>query len=183
MLIVRRYMNLMDAGLAKTLLDDYEVFCALFDENAHCLGLYIAVPVRLVVANAQFARASRILAYAETLSSVNGEVVNQQLLSAFDDETLLEDQEEAVDESLADNNPWEILAITYLFLVPGLGFLLETRQLMLLIWRSRWGKNRFLVLSPFELHLVGVLLIGVAVSLTVLYFYVRRVTTDVDSEK
>jgi hypothetical protein len=152
MVTLGTYRNLMDASLAKLLLDDHDIFCRLFDENAFLWGgAPFAMPVRLVVSDTQFEQAARILA---------GEAVLET-----------EDRQEGFEESAGSNNPWEILAIAYLFLVPGFGFLLESRWLILVV--SRRGTTR-IILSPFQLHLIGGALILAALSLVLLYFRARR---------
>jgi Putative prokaryotic signal transducing protein len=152
MLTLGTYRNLMDASLAKLLLDDHDIFCRLFDENAFLWGgAPFAMPVRLVVSDAQFEKAARILA---------GETVPET-----------EDRQEGLEEFVRSNNPWEILAIAYLFLVPGLGFLLESRWLILVVSRRKWIT---ITLSPLQLHVIGGALILVALLLVVLYFRARR---------
>jgi putative signal transducing protein len=151
MVTLGTYRNLMDASLAKLLLDDHGIFCRLFDENTFLWGgAPFAMPVRLVVSDAQFEKAARILA---------GEAVPET-----------EDRQEGLEESVGSNNPWEILAIAYLFLVPGFGFLLESRRLILVVSRRKIT----ITLSPLELHIIGGALIVVALSLVLLYFRARR---------
>jgi hypothetical protein len=58
---VRTYLNLFQARLAKLLLADYEIFCVLWDENAHVIRAPFAIPVRLVVADAQAEAATLVL--------------------------------------------------------------------------------------------------------------------------
>jgi hypothetical protein len=182
MLTVRRYLNLADAGLAKTLLENYEIFGRLFDENAHIyLGPYIAVPVRLVVGEAHFDRASRILGYVEKIGSAAAESDfsdDRQPVRTLDEKIFgVNDEQQPIEQPPLVDNPWEILAVAYLFFVPGAGFILEKRTLMLLVWRNPWRHtNRFLALSPFDLHLLGIFLIGVAFVLIALYWYTRSRT-------
>src|SRR5438445_9488705 len=63
MVTVRTYWSPAEAGLAKSVLDNYEIPCVLFDENANfsARGAQFAVPVRLVVDEAYAARAIHIL--------------------------------------------------------------------------------------------------------------------------
>ena len=50
MIAIRTYWNPAEAALGKTLLDNYEVACALFHENANLYGRApMAMPIRLVV--------------------------------------------------------------------------------------------------------------------------------------
>ena len=77
---------------------------------------------------------------------------------------------------LETNNPWEILAIAYLFFVPGLGFLLEKRPLILLVRRGPWNhRGSFILLSPLDLHVVGTLLVSAALLLAAFYVYTHQV--------
>jgi len=180
MLTLGTYLNLIEAGLAKSFLDDHDVFCSLFDENAHLYGgAPFAMPIRLVVVDAQFQKAARVLADARRSIAENGDETaapfDQETVSEeVDQEMLAEDQQESVQEGVGNNYPWEILAIAYLFLVPGLGFLLEKRPLILVARRSRWRPIMSIVLSPVEVHFVGALLITAALLLTLFYFHMRR---------
>ena len=79
--------------------------------------------------------------------------------------------QEPVGSSKPDN-PWQILAIAYVFFIPGIGFLLEHRPLLFFIGGRRG--HRWLGLSPFDVHLLGATLIAIALSLTIYYFKVRR---------
>src|SRR5438270_599226 len=171
---LRRYSNFPNAALAKTLLENYGVFCRFFDENVHCLGYYLVMPVRLTVDDRQLKRAARVLAYAEASPIPDDDLApaddNARAL-ALDEDIFGDDEPEEFEERSESHNPWEILAIAYLFFIPGIGFLLEQRRLLL--WTG-WRRTGWLVLSPFELHLAGVMLICVATFLTVAYFYTLR---------
>lgn len=172
MLTLKRYWNFSSAALDKTLLEDYEVLCVFFDEYTNTLGLYFLFPVRLMVADHQLQRAAQILAYAKALpvptddAAAANDQAPARVIEGFPD-----DAPETV-ESSESNNPWEILAVAYLFLVPGIGFLLERIPLMLFVGGRRG--NRYLVLSPFDLHLVGAGLVCMALLLTVSYLYTRQ---------
>lgn len=184
MVTLKRYLNLGQAALAKTFLDDHNIACALLDQNAHLYSFaYLAIPIRLVVSDAQFERAARVLFHSERLSAADQEgpttaSFDEQAIADLDEEAVVETEQEEPDR----NNPWEILAIGYLFLVPGLGFLLEERPLILQVRKIYWYRpNAFLIFSPLELHFVGTLLITAAVFLIYFYFYVRRVIARSDS--
>ena len=57
------FSNPIEAGLAKSRLDDRQIFCSLADENVDQLGgAPLAMPVRLLVAEDQVEEARRILA-------------------------------------------------------------------------------------------------------------------------
>src|SRR5207244_13135025 len=62
MVTVRAYWSPVEAGLAKSLLDDYEISCALVDEDTNRYsGAPFAVPTRLLVLKDQADQAIRIL--------------------------------------------------------------------------------------------------------------------------
>jgi hypothetical protein len=63
MVTVRTYWSLAEAALAKSVLDNYEIPAALLDENAslYSRGGQFAVPIRLVVDEAEAERAVHIL--------------------------------------------------------------------------------------------------------------------------
>ena len=62
MVTVRSYWSPVEAGLAKSLLDDYEIFCVLADEDTNrYAGAPFAVPIRLLVREDQADQAIRIL--------------------------------------------------------------------------------------------------------------------------
>src|SRR3954465_11350946 len=93
-----RYFNYIDASLDRMLLEDYEVFCALFDEysNTSNYGLNIAIPVRLMVADNQLGRAARMLAHAEASSVPNDDnaAANESApVRVLDEEMFGEDQQ------------------------------------------------------------------------------------------
>jgi hypothetical protein len=54
MIAIRVYWNPAEAALEKSVLDNYEVACALFHENANLYGRApMAMPIRLVVRDDQ----------------------------------------------------------------------------------------------------------------------------------
>src|SRR5436309_5225183 len=137
MLTLKRYFNPVEASLHISLLQDYEIFCSPFDEHSHALGYCLVMPLRLMVSERQIHRAARILNYAEASSVPSDEVAaadDQAPVRVLDEAIFGEDEEpEQPSESIGRNNPWEILAIAYLFLVPGVGFLLEHLGLRLFV--------------------------------------------------
>ena len=63
MVTLRAYPNSVDAGIAKSILDEHNIFCTLADENANVYGgAPFAMPVRLLVNEEHADEASRILA-------------------------------------------------------------------------------------------------------------------------
>ena len=72
------------------------------------------------------------------------------------------------------DNPWEILVIGTLYLLPGLGLLLQNKPALLINQGGRTWIRAFL-LSPSEAHFFGYCAVAVGVLLTALYFYLRLV--------
>jgi hypothetical protein len=71
-------------------------------------------------------------------------------------------------------NPWELLVIGVLFILPGSSLLLQKKPVLLInssTWRARWTQP--ISLSPAEAHFFGYCAVAVGVLLTVLYFYTR----------
>jgi tetratricopeptide (TPR) repeat protein len=59
---IRTYSNPVEAAIAKSLLDNHDIFCRLADENANLYGGGpLAMPIRLLVAEDQAQEAMRIL--------------------------------------------------------------------------------------------------------------------------
>ena len=62
MVTLRTYSNPVEAVIAKSRLDDHEIFCALADENVNLYGGGpMAMPIRLLVAEDETEEAARIL--------------------------------------------------------------------------------------------------------------------------
>ena len=159
MVTVRTYWSLAEAGFAKTLLDNYEIACALLDENAGC---YIpgqsAVPIRLVVDENEVDQAICILnndfeKAAEIESAGEGEVVERPPYLGT-----------------VNRNPWELLVLAFYFLVPAI-FILGTRYPDI-VPTSSW--NRYVIAAVSVTHFLGWLAILAAVGLVLTYFQVRR---------
>ena len=161
MVTLRAYSNPAEAALAKSLLDDHNILCSLADENAYLYGgAPLAMPVRILVADEQAGLAAHILRSAETGASTFD--------SPSDNEVRPLRQ-----QSPATNNPWEILALASLLVVPGAALLLQRHDLVFVVRRgSKIG--RLTSFAPATSHLFGALVIAVALLLTFLYFYLRR---------
>jgi len=148
--------NPTQALLDKALLDSNEIFCAIADQNANLYGGGpFAMPVRLMVAEEQAEEADRILKNSDQLSPA------EQAYS-FPIEPLEAERR----EERTNNNPWEILAIAWLFFFPGICLHLQTRP--------AWFRRGRMMLSVSVLHGAGWLAIAVGLSFTLLYFYIRR---------
>jgi hypothetical protein len=62
MVTLRTYSNPAQAAMAKSLLDNHDIFCRLADENVNLYGGGpLAMPIRLLVAEDQAEEAARIL--------------------------------------------------------------------------------------------------------------------------
>jgi hypothetical protein len=179
MVTLRVFSNPSEAALAKSVLDDHNILCSLADENAYFYGgAPFAMPVRIVVADEQAAEADHILKRAGGHlagfdSNADSEV--QQSIETIRQEGLSEREQRLPAQSLAKNNPWEILAIATLLLLPGLALLLQKHGLILVGWRGgRISRTATTVLSPATAHLLGALVVVLAFLLTILFFYIRR---------
>jgi len=157
---VRTYWNPSEAALAKSVLDNYEFPCALFDENSNlsARGAQFAAPVRLVVGEIYAARAIHIL--------------NDDLEKAAE----IEVEEGTPDVSIesgpeaANRNPWELLVLAFYLLVPAI-FVLQTKYSDV-IATSSW--TRYVVARAKITHFLSWVAILVAIVLVVAYFQIRR---------
>ena len=161
--MVRTYLNEAQAGLEKSVLDDYGIVCALIHENTHlwCEAQW-AVPIRLVVRDDQAEQAARIL---------NGDPeAAAQLEEGLDAATMPPDTEQS---ELPSGNPWELLAIASLFLFPGICIL----QIKYPSVITSTGRETWVLARLWAMHLLGWLAVAFAASLIVAYFYLRQAST------
>ena len=164
MVTVRTYASPVDAGLAKSLLDDHEIFCALADEDTNLYsGAPFAVPIRLLVDDDQTEQAMRVL---------NGDLEEAAEIEASAHLAPWPADSEATGEA-PNNNPWELLLIAFYFLVPGI-CVLRTKYPAAVV--SRWLLRREIAAVTI-FHFLGWLAIGFAAFLIALYFRVRRSST------
>jgi len=163
MVTLRAYSNPAEAALAKSLLDNNNIACTLTDENAHLYGgAPLAMPVRILVADEQVEIADHVLRNADKGAAAFDSLPNGEA-------------QDLRQRSPATNNPWEILALALLLSVPGVELLLQKHELVLVARRGdRVSRNWIITFSPPTVHLFGALVITAALSLTFLYFYVRR---------
>lgn len=152
MVTIRTYLNAAQAALDKSLLDDYGILCSVADENAHLYGGGpLAMPVRLLVEEEHAAEAIRILE-----SNVPEPM----------------DAAVSVDEKppvIAQDNPWELLVMAALFLIPGICAL----QLQYpAIVASKLIYSAAVAVAVF--HLFGWLAVAVSLILIGLYFFMLR---------
>ncbi len=170
MVTLRRYFNVAEAAVDKTRLDDRGIFCSIADENSYLYGgAGFAMSIRILVAEDQFEEATRVLAelgppladdFEPGAAAADPKAAS---LSEERGETL------AADPPIEQGNPWEILAVAFLFFAPGLTLLLQRRVALL---RTR---GRFIaILSPANEHWFGALAVAIGLALIGLYFYTRR---------
>src|SRR5436305_5976489 len=108
MITVRTFWSLAEAALAKSILDNYEISSAVLDEDASQYngGAQFAVPIRLVVDEAEANRAGLIL---------DGDFEKAGELELA--EGVPESESGGSPRSeVADRNPWELLMIAFYFL-------------------------------------------------------------------
>src|SRR6266852_7983035 len=111
MVTVRTFWNLAEAALAKSLLDNYEIFCALFRENAFLYGRApFAMPIRLAVDERKVDQALCVLsndlerAAQIELSEASGALPIER-------RTPLE---------ITNHNPWELRMLAFYLVVPAI---------------------------------------------------------------
>ena len=160
--MVRTYLNEAQAGLEKSVLDDYGIVCALLHENTHlwCEAQW-AVPIRLVVRDDQAEQAARIL---------NGDPeAAAQIEESLETTTMPPDAEQS---ELPSGNPWELLAIAALFLFPGICVIqIKYPAVIPTTVRESWVVARL-----WSMHFFGWLAVAFAASLISAYFYLRRLS-------
>lgn len=170
MVTLRRYFNVAEAALAKTLLDDHGIFCSIADENAYLYGgAGFAMSIRILVAEEQFEEASRVL--DETAPALAEGVELPLAAERVDDPAPVfrEDPEiRAGRDPFEKNNPWELLVVAMLFFGPGVMLLQQKHSA--LMTRGRYVT----ILSPENEHWCGAIAVAMALTLIGLYFYTRR---------
>src|ERR1700736_5165770 len=158
MVTVRTYWSPAEGALEKSVLDNYEMPAALLDENAslYSRGGQFAVPIRLVVDEAEAERAVHILS------------------AEFEKTDEIESREAAANVSVGDQknanrNPWELLMIAFYLLVPAI-CLIRTNFPSYVT--GRWGG--YYVARATVAHFLSWLAVIGAVLLIFAYFRGRR---------
>jgi hypothetical protein len=72
------------------------------------------------------------------------------------------------------NDPWEILVVAALFLLPGLFMLFHRGPLVGIQQSFRYAPSAVTAISEHGAHTFGILAIAVALALLAFYFYLRR---------
>jgi putative signal transducing protein len=167
MVTLRAFTTPAEAALAKSLLDDHEIICSLADENSYLYGgAPLAMPVRLLVVEDQVEEADRILKHPpDGLGAGSGAKHGEAVMPLLPSDN---------PEAERKNSPWEFLLIALLVAVPGALLLTQKRDLILFSSTRRLGRGDFTVISPTNAHWMGVAVIGLALFLVFLFFYVRR---------
>ncbi|HYR22134.1 MAG TPA: DUF2007 domain-containing protein [Chthoniobacterales bacterium] len=159
MVTVRTYWNPAKAALAKSVLDNYEIPCALLDEHANlsARGAQFAVPTRLVVDEAYATRAMHIL---------NGDLESAAKIEV--EENALETPINGACE-IANRNPWELLVLAFYLLVPAI-CVLRTKFPTL----ATGSRARYFIARATATQFLSWLVVSFAVVLVVFYFRVRH---------
>ncbi len=181
MVTLRAYSNPTDVLIAKARLDDHAIACAVADELAHLYGgAPFAMPIRLLVREEDVAEATRVLAELDVLTGEDSQSAGDgedSLVDPLIEDAAVEPKPVAADGTQApaapaSSEPWEILVIALMFLVPGVGLLLNDRHVVLLPPRDQLRSNPA-VIPPVMTHILALIPIAIAVALTVLYFRTR----------
>jgi hypothetical protein len=165
MVTLRAFTTPAQAALAKSLLDDHGIVSSLADENSYLYGgAYLAMPVRLLVAEEQLEEAARILSDPPDGLNLEPAVENEIAQAA---------SRVRHEEDESDNNPWQLLALAFLIAIPGVMLLAQKYDLLLVAYQ-RARRGGITVISPADAHILGLVVIAVSCLLVFLYFYVRR---------
>jgi hypothetical protein len=161
MVTVRTFWSPAQAALAKSLLDNYDIRCALLDENSsvYSRGGQFAVPIRLVVDKTEAIRAGLIL---------SGDFERAADFEAAEDANEIALNETSSSE-VPDRNPWELLMIAFYFLLPAI-CLVATRFPQNVT--GRWA--RYYIARATVTQFLGWVGVIFAAFLVTLYFWMRR---------
>lgn len=168
MVTVRTYWNLAEAALAKSLLDNYEIFSALFHENAFLYGRApFAMPIRLAVDERKADQALCVL---------SNDLERAAQIELSEPSGALPIERRAPLE-ITNHNPWELLVLAFYFLLPGI-CVLRTKY-PVVVANSLWIRREIAAVAIF--HFLGWLALGFAAFLIALYFRLRRSSIVEDS--
>jgi hypothetical protein len=161
MVTLRTYWNGVEAALAKSLLDDHKIFCRLADENANLYGGGpFAMPIRLLVDEDQAELALRIL---------DGDLEAVGDIDATGS-AAVPPAEIAAPGEMLDDNPWELLAVAFCFVIPGV-CVLQTKYPTVVGAGRRAGAG---VAAVSIIHFLGWVAVAFGMSLLAVYLYLRR---------
>jgi hypothetical protein len=161
MIAIRAYWTQADAALAKSVLDNYDVPCALLDENANLYGRApFAMPVRLVALEDRAEWAAYVLSGDFEAAAKIEEIAAEMTPPAV----------EAASQKLVKDNPWELLMIAFYFFLPGICFL-HTE------YPAKLSYNRAVrreIAAVTTAHFLGWIAVAFAILLVVLFWYALR---------
>lgn len=158
MVPIRTFLNVAQAELAKSLLDDYGILCAVVHENAHLYGgSPFAMPIQLLVDEGQAGQAIQIL--------------DGQIGTATDIETPVPapPSEHETPGIIAKDNPWELLVIAALFLLPGIWGLWVKYPAV----AASGGRAHSVVIAVSVFHFFALLAVAFAGCLILGYVWMR----------
>jgi hypothetical protein len=156
MITLGPYWNQAEAALVKSLLDNYEIFCALMHENAHLYGgAPFAMPIRLCIDEDQANQAHLIL---------SGDLEAAAKLDIAVDATFLPKP------GFHAGNAWELVILAFYFLLPGMT-VLQTKYPAITQSDPRASRA---IAAVAIIHFFGWLAAAVAVTLLAAYVWVGR---------
>ncbi|HEV3149285.1 MAG TPA: DUF2007 domain-containing protein [Chthoniobacterales bacterium] len=165
MVTLRTYWNGVEAALAKSVLDDHQIFCSLADENANLYGGGpLAMPIRLLVDKDQAEPALRIL---------DGDLEAVGDIDATGSAAAPPSEIAAPGEMLNDN-PWELLVVAFCFVIPGV-CVLQTKYPTMVGAGRRTGAG---IAAVSIIHFLGWLAVVFGMLLLAVYLYLRRSSLD-----
>jgi|GEM_PF-1076892 Putative prokaryotic signal transducing protein len=161
MVTVRTYWSPAQAALAKSLLDNYEIPCALLDENAsvYSRGGQFAIPIRLAVDESEVDRAICLLNgdFEKASEPDTGDTVNELPI------------EDSVATENANRNPWELLVVAFYFSLPAICLIFTRFPIDV---AGRWG--RYYIARATITQFLGWVGFTFALLLVAIYFAIRR---------
>ena len=160
MVTVRTYWSPAEAALAKSLLDNYEIPCALLDENSsvYSRGGQFAVPVRLTVNESEIDRAICLLNgdFEKAVEPDIGDTVNEPPI------------EDSVANENANRNPWELLVVAFYFSLPAICLIFTRFPVDV---AGRWG--RYYIARATITQFLSWVGFAFALLLVAMYFAIR----------
>lgn len=162
MVTIRSYTNPVDAALAKSLLDNYEIPCALLHENANLYtrGAQLIVPIRLMVDEADADLAVPILD-ADFDKAAEIDLAKHAVTTPTKD---------TMSQEIINRNPWELLVLAFYLSVPAVG-VLQKKVPTQVVPNAR---IQYLIVRANITHFLAWIGLVVAIALVVSYFLVRR---------
>jgi len=161
MVTVRTYWSPAQAALAKSLLENYEIECALLDEDSsvYSRGGQFAVPIRLVVDESEAVRAGLIL-------KADFEKADELELAKEASEVV---SEETAPSEIAARNPWELLVIAFYVLLPAICLVITKFPQDV---QGRWAG--YMIARATITHFLAWIGVIFAACLVAFYFWIRR---------